>query len=306
MSCHVLGVLFSARKHGWTSRLLDAGLEGAASVEGVTVEKINAHKYKYIPCISDMACIRDPEHGCILDDDFGRYGEGILYRKVRDANGIFVADPVYLWGTSALLRMFLERMYPFIWSGEINGQPFASVSCASNSGFQYWATSDIPRQIFNFGSRYIGGVAVHTSYFEEGLKKARELGKKLGEFALQDAKGRIKLTDLEKFSLYREPWDVSEAYLIQLTNGSMKAEESMSKKALEKDTFKRPDALEILKEADDKIQKAFKAWNNGDRATAESELSDGTALWTEATWREFLEEKVARCKKPAAYRPMPE
>lgn len=302
MSVKVLGILFSARKKGWTSQLLDAVLEGAASVEGTEVEKIYAHEYKYIPCRACSSCIRDPEHHCILDDDFGRKGEGELYKKVRDANGIFVGDPVYLWGTSALLRMFLERMYQFIWSGEINGQPFASVSCAGNSGFQYWATSDIPRQIFNYGSRYLGGIPVHACYFEEGLIKVKELGKKLGNYAIEDAKGRKRLTDVEKFRLYRYPWNACESYLMQLSNGTMKSEDSMTRKSLEKDIFKRSDAIELLIKSNKLVEKAFKAWHKGEREDAEKYLSDGSALWTEATWREFLEEKVIRGKKPEAYR----
>jgi multimeric flavodoxin WrbA len=304
LKAHVLGVLFSARKKGWTSSLLDAALEAAGAVKDVTVEKIHARDYKYIPCQACSSCIRDPQHHCILDDDFGRKGEGVLYKKVRDTNGIILSEPVYLWGSCALCRMFIERMYQFIWNGEINGQPFASIECAGNSGWQYWATADVPRQMFNYGSRYLGGVMVHACYLEEGLANARSMGKKLAEAALADAAGRKKVTDREKFRMYSGPWDVTEGYLMQLTNGSMKPEDSMSSKSLRTGAFKRPDALEILKKADAKIQNAFKAWEKGDIEKARDELSDGSALWTEATWREFLEEKVIRGKKPEAYRPV--
>lgn len=132
----------------------------------------------------------------------------------------------------------------------------------------------------------------------------RELGKKLGDYAIEDSRERKKLTDLEKFRLYRYPWDACESYLMQLTNGTMKSEDSMTTKSLDKNVFKRPDAKGLLIKSDKLIKKAFSSWHKGDREEAETYLNDGSALWTEATWREFLEKDVSKAKKPEAYRPI--
>lgn len=304
-AARLLAVQASPRKTGWTAQLLDAAVKGAGEVSGVEVDVVWLEDYTFRPCKSCFACIRSEAHRCVIADDMGE--GGALFDKLASANSMIVACPVFMWGSSAMTRVFLERMYPFIWSGELSGMPFASISCASNSGFQYHASVDIARQVFNYSLRYMGCVPVHASYFDEGLEMAREKGSELAQAALADHRdGRSTLTDREKFTLYQEPWNVFESYVDNLTNGSKLPEDSMARKALEKKTFGRERALEMLTRADKKIQKAFELLDAGKDVEARDALSDGSALWTEATWREFLEEDVIGVTKPEAYRPPPE
>lgn len=67
----LLGILCSGRRRGYTSALLSEVLAGAEEVEGVEVEVIYAVDYRFRPCVSCFDCIRDPQHTCSLDDDFG-------------------------------------------------------------------------------------------------------------------------------------------------------------------------------------------------------------------------------------------
>jgi len=299
----VVTVLASARKKGWTAQLLERACKGAQKVKGVEVEFINLHDYEIRPCKACFTCIRSEDHVCTHKDDMGSEGE--LFNKVKKANGIILADPVFLWGSSALTHLFLERMYPFIWSGGINGMPFGSISCASNSGFQYQASQDIAKQVFNFGLRYLGAVPVHASYFEQGLEEAEKLGEKMAMAALKDQQeGRQTVTDREKFRMYSQPWNVFRSYMESLTNGSMEFEDSMPQRALKNGVFQREEALAVLEKANEKIREAFELVKRQEYEKAHDVLSDGSALWTEATWREFLELKVIGVKKPKAYRPI--
>lgn len=294
----VLAVLASARSGGWTSQLLDRAIVGLESV-GVEVEKVNLHRYKFGPCTGCFNCIRSEEHLCTKKDDM-TVG-GALYEKLIQANGIIIADPVYLWGPSSITHVFVERMYPFIWGAQLYGMPFGSISCASNTGFHYQATQNIAKLVFNIGFKYIGSVPAHTSYFEESLKKSEALGKAIGLKAIEDAKGRVPLTIVEKFKNYREPWDVTRAYFKNLSNGSLKYEDSMPHLALKNNTFTREEAIELLKNADERLKKAFAAMERGDYDESVEELCAGSASWADATWKEFLEEKVIGVGKPAAY-----
>jgi multimeric flavodoxin WrbA len=298
----IIALLASARPKGWTKQLFEAACEEAEKTPGVTVVRRNLHKAKIRPCLACFNCIRSEEHRCTQKDDMG--GDGELFKEIEASNGMIIADPVFLWNASALTHLFIERMYPFIWSGKAIGLPFASISCASNSGFQFQASADIERQVFNFGFRYLGCVPVHASYFEEGLKAAREMGKKMAEAALEDEKERKSLTDKEKFAMYSWPWNVMEGYMDNLTNGSRKPEEIMPKRAIDNEIFTHENALEVLEPAKEKLLKMFEAMEAGNIEEAQALMSDGSALWTEATWREFLQDDVIGVTKPESYRPV--
>ncbi|MCC7261372.1 MAG: flavodoxin family protein [Candidatus Latescibacteria bacterium] len=118
---YVLALLASGRKKGFTATLLQAAAAGAASVEGVEVEVVHLHQYRFGPCKSCFNCIRDPEHQCGQHDAMG--GAGELMAKVRRAKGWILADPVHFWGPSAQAHLFIERCYPFLWSGALQGMP---------------------------------------------------------------------------------------------------------------------------------------------------------------------------------------
>lgn len=298
----VLALCTSGRRNGWTHQLFDAACSAAESVSDIQVLRIDLQKYEIKPCMSCFCCIRDPNHKCVKRDTMGKNGE--LAAEIESANAILIADPVYLWGATALCHLFFERMYPNIWSGNLNGMPFASISCASNSGFQYEAAKEIQRHAFHFGLRLIGSEAVHLSYFKEGMGKCEELGKKLAEAALKDAEGREKVTDAEKFAMYNSPWNVIDNYAENLTLGTFNAEDMMPAKAIREGTFERDTAIPVLAAAKEKLDKFFEAYNAGDYEAACTLMSDGSALWTEATWREFLERDVIGVSKPSAYRPV--
>ncbi len=161
---YVLALLASGRTKGFTASVLQAAINGAESVSDVEVELVHLHKYKFGPCTSCFNCIRDEKHNCTLPDAMG--GKGELMAKVKRANGWIIADPVHCWGTSAQCHLFIERCYPFIWSGDLEGMPFASISCASNQGMQRLANANLCKWAFTFGLRYIGGLPVHTAYIE--------------------------------------------------------------------------------------------------------------------------------------------
>jgi len=280
-----------------------AAREGIESVPGVEVETLNLHDYNFKVCNACFNCIRSDAHLCTKKDDMG--GSGELFAKLLSTNGLLIADPVFLWGSSALVHTFIERMYPFIWSGVGNGMPFASISCASNSGFQHQASKEIAKQVFNFGFSYIGCVPAHVSYLEAAVERARALGAVLGAAAKADMeRGRTKLADRDKFAMYAEPWDAASDYFANLTNGDGDYASSMTHTALAQGAFKKERALVALTKADELLESSFENMQRGDRDTAIDLLSDGSALWTEATWREFLEEEVIGVEKPKAYRPV--
>ncbi|MBT3344716.1 MAG: flavodoxin family protein [Gemmatimonadetes bacterium] len=297
----VLGLLASGRTKGFTARLLEAATMGAESVAGVEIEYVHLHKYQIRPCASCFSCIRRQEHTCAQHDDMG--AKGALMEKVKTANGWILADAVHFWGPSAQAHLFVERCYPFLWSGDLNGMPFASISCASNQGMQRLATTEICKWAFAFGMRYVGGLPVHTTHLEWAVGQAKDLGRLLGEAALRDEEGRIEYPEPDRYvDSLDHPFSVLEPYLDNLTNGTMAYEDSLIAQGLE--SFNNEEALDLLRQAREPFEGALAHFAGGDRQAACADLVRASALWTHATWQEFLASDVIKSEVPGAYRPL--
>jgi multimeric flavodoxin WrbA len=306
----ILAILCSGRKKGYTATLLAEAINGAKEVsEQVEVELLYLHDYSFSPCTSCFHCIRDTEHRCILDDDFGRNGKGEIFQKIDNANGWIIADPVHVWGPTAMCHLFIERCYPFVWSGKLEGMPIVSISCATNQGMHRLAYAEICKWGFAIGLRYIDGLAVHASYFQESLKEARYLGKKLAESALSDEKdGRKKFANDEERYLYYmdKAWNGLDPYMDNLSNGSLGWQSSMIETALKHGVFKQEDAIDLLEKSSKEFKEAVRYYNLKDYENAIKYLVRASSFWTHATWKEFLEEQAIKASPPNVYRPLPE
>ena len=303
----VLAVLCSARRSGYTAGLLQAGIDSAQKVDGIEVEVLRLHDYSFKPCTSCFACIRDEAHRCVLDDDMGRRGEGVVFRKVLEANGLILAEPVHLWGATAMCHLFFERLYPVVWTGELAGMPFMSVSCASNQGMQHVAVESVCRWAFTKGMRYVGQVAAHVSAYDSHLQDVAALAKRLAEASVHDARGRKPYAnDTERFLAYADkPWDPITHYFHNLTRGTMRWEDSLPEQALRRGTFWRPVALERLQRASDTLRSALGHYRLHSMVKACELLVEASAYWTHATWAEFLEDEAIGRAAPKVYRPIP-
>lgn len=304
---NVLAILCSGRRKGYTATVLSHAVQGAQTVEGVEVEWIHLHDYTLKPCKSCFHCLRDPERRCPLDDDFGKNGNGILREKLLQANGMILADPVHMWGATATCHLFTERTYALRWTGRLRGMPLMTISCATNQGFQLEAQRTLTRWAFTGGYRYVGGLPVHASYFDEALKEARVLGRKLGRGAMRDAtRGRKPFSETERFRAYLdECWSGLDGYIENLSDGTYALRFSLPERALKAGTFKRLEAVSLLRKARDAFGEALRYYMGKDLRKASRYLARASAFWTHATWLEFLEKQVVKAPPPETYRPLP-
>ena len=303
---NVLGILGSARKDGYTIRVLDQLLEAAGSMPGVEVERVHLLDYTFGPCRSCYECIRRADHRCILKDDMGEEGAGKLWRRVEAANAMVWATPVHCWTADALIHLFIERLYPFLWGGELKGIPVATVAVAANQGFQIAANNMLCQWAFTTGARYVGGLPVHAAYLDEALVDAAYLGRRLAEAARADERhGRRPLTDEEMWLAYQSaPWAVLPHYVKNLTRGTGSPQFSLIREALTRGTFVREEAIALLSRADLAFERFARHAGLGEQRLALQALVEASALWTHATWKEFLEEDLVKVPPPAAYRPL--
>jgi multimeric flavodoxin WrbA len=302
---YVLAIQASPRQNGYTSGLLNKAVEGL-KCKGVEVHVIRLRDYKLEPCSSCFFCVRDSEHRCVMKDDMGSMGEGKLIPEVMGANGIILADPVYCWTMSARTHLFFERLYPLQWTGKLSGMPFAVITCATNQGFMRESLAQITKLAFTYKFRYVDGLAVHASYYDEALTQAKDIGMRLALEAQQDAIQRRLLGDEEAFSMYEDSsWAAAEYYLHNLSaNPEVGGWHSSLLYQLDtQGRFNSYEGAEHLHKASVHLREALRAKKLGQGETFFREVAAFSAHWTEATWNEYVKNYI-KGKKPDAYRPV--
>jgi hypothetical protein len=236
----------------------------------------------------------------------GKKGKGELWEKTQKANGILIADPVHMWSSSAGAHAFIERLYPYLWTGEMNGIPFFYISCASNQGMQRFSAKEINRRMIPWGVRMYGPQDVHTAFLDKAFKESRRIGKEFAMAAKKDAeKGRKGFEDeVEKFEFYQKTiLPALDIYMENLTQGTNTYEKSLFPPALK--SFENKEAIELLKKADEEFKKTVKLYKEGKTKEAIKSIVRTGDFWTNATWIEYLKDNVVGAEQPKAYRPLP-
>ena len=94
----------SVRKNGNTARLAQSFAEGAA--EKNNVEIVSVADYNVNPCIGCNSCFTREGNQCFQNDDMVR-----IYDKLRNADIVVVASPVYFYGINAQLKAIVDRLH---------------------------------------------------------------------------------------------------------------------------------------------------------------------------------------------------
>ena len=100
---NILAVIGGGSPKGNTEQLVDAFAQGAETA-GNQVEKILLRKTEVKGCTGCNACHRTGF--CVQKDDFNS-----LIPKIRKANLIVFASPLYYWTISSQLKAFIDRFY---------------------------------------------------------------------------------------------------------------------------------------------------------------------------------------------------
>ncbi|MFO7772703.1 MAG: flavodoxin family protein [Dehalococcoidia bacterium] len=186
----VIGIVGSPRKNGNTE-LLTAHTLKAISEEGVDTELIRLAGLDIKPCNACMVC--KEQETCPIEDDLFP-----LYLRMKEADGIILASPVYYGSATALIKALMERTgYISRWNGDaFRGKVGGPLAVARRAGknftiaqLTYWF------QILGFfipGSSYwnvaIGREKGEVEQDEEGLTTAWNFGKNVA-FLVKKVRG---------------------------------------------------------------------------------------------------------------------
>ena len=94
----------SVRKNGNTAQLAQRFAEGAA--KNNNVEIVSVADYNVNPCIGCNSCFTREGNQCFQNDDMVQ-----IYEKLRNANIVVIASPVYFYGISAQLKAIVDRLH---------------------------------------------------------------------------------------------------------------------------------------------------------------------------------------------------
>ena len=100
---NILIVLGGGRPNGNTAPLAKAFMQGAAEA-GYDVELVSLNRLKVNGCLGCNACRYAKP--CVQRDDFNS-----LVPKIRRADLIVFASPLYFWTLSSKIKAFIERFY---------------------------------------------------------------------------------------------------------------------------------------------------------------------------------------------------
>lgn len=184
----VLGINGSPRIGGNTDILLDKALEGAKDA-GADTEKIALGGLTFSPCLE---CERLKDYGnCIVEDDMRA-----VYKKVKEADALIVASPVFFGSLSAQTKMMIDR-FQCAWGAKyilkkdiFKKKTGAFISAAASDRKDFFENSKaIVKNFFAVVNAaykeelFCSGVDEKAAVLKRGdcLEKARRLGEKTAE-----------------------------------------------------------------------------------------------------------------------------
>ena len=97
----VIGIVGSPREKGNTEFLTAHTLKAVAE-ERLDTELISLARREIKPCDACELCRK--EGNCVIDDDFPP-----VFEKMKEADGIILASPVYFGSATALMKALMER-----------------------------------------------------------------------------------------------------------------------------------------------------------------------------------------------------
>jgi len=112
---NVLGIVASPRKGSNTDILVDHILQGVTEA-GHNGNKIYLYEYTIGPCVDCRRC-KSGRLVCTLKD-----GMQSLYPEIDRADVLVFGTPVYFYGPTGQMKLFIDRLRPYVANGRFKGK----------------------------------------------------------------------------------------------------------------------------------------------------------------------------------------
>ncbi len=175
-----IGIVGSPRKKGNTEILTQHTLQAIAE-EGLDTELISLAGLDIRPCDACEVCQKEEQ--CHFDDDLFP-----IYLKMKEAEAIILASPVYFGSATALIKAFMERVGRLsgsrrVFAGKVGGPLVVARRAGQDFTFAQLMFWFHHQGFFMPGSTYwniaFGREKGEVSGDEEGLRTAWNFGKNM-------------------------------------------------------------------------------------------------------------------------------
>lgn len=96
------------KENGNTALILNPFVEGMRD-KGADVEIINLYDLRIVPCTGELHCWKVTPGECAQKDDMQ-----LLYPKIKKADAIIIAAPIYVETINAKMKNVIDRMTPLV------------------------------------------------------------------------------------------------------------------------------------------------------------------------------------------------
>ncbi len=180
----IVGVLGSPRRTSNSTALAKKVIDTAKEM-GAEAEVFVLNELIFKGCQACRGCKGENDH-CILNDDLPE-----VLDKIREADALVMASPVYFGDVSGQLKRFIDRTYSFFDDGFITrlapGKKFIFILVQGNPSEEVFADI-IPRyetffRMYGFDTKSLRATGYQDAGLvaenEELMKRAEELGREL-------------------------------------------------------------------------------------------------------------------------------
>jgi multimeric flavodoxin WrbA len=175
----ILALIGSPRKGGNTEMLVEQTLKGS-EIGGHTYEKIYLYEYEISPCIDCRKC-KKGDCVCVIND-----GMQEIYPKMDEADLIIFGTPNYWYGPTAKMKLFIDRMRPYVANEKLQGKKVVVITPAAEGPNACGPLIEMFRMSFDYLKMQFTGKILAEAYERgevkdnhEVLKNAYDLGASL-------------------------------------------------------------------------------------------------------------------------------
>lgn len=162
----VLILSASPRRKGNSQILCDKFAEGAKST-GHQVKMIRLSDKKINFCIACDACMKNGGF-CVQRDDMGD-----ILKEYQQADVLVLATPVYFYGISAQMKIFIDRTYP-IWKNLGHKDVYYIISAGLGEDIIKRSLGDLDGFVEHLDDSKVKGRIYATNVMDAGLVKEQE------------------------------------------------------------------------------------------------------------------------------------
>lgn len=173
---NVLALIGSPRKGSNTDTLVNQILNGCRT-KGDTTDKIYLYDYDIAPCIDCRNC-KQSDYVCTLND-----GMQTIYPMIEKADVIILGTPLYWYGPSGKIKLFVDRLRPFVANKKLRGKKGVVVTPSAEGPKACEPLIQMFRLSFDYLGMEFAGNFLATAYEygeimenQEALKNAYEFG----------------------------------------------------------------------------------------------------------------------------------